>query len=130
MSDSPDNLHYAETHEWAKREHNGIVRVGITDFAQSELGDLVFIELPQIGEYFSVNDRCATVESVKTASELYAPVSGEIIEINQAVIDEPELVNDDPYEHWLFCIKAEDMDDLDALMDSEAYQEMIEQSAD
>lgn len=120
-----EQLRYAQTHEWANLEEEGLVRVGISDFAQSELGDLVYIELPAVGQYVSVGEPCATVESVKAASELYAPVSGEIIEINQEVIDDPELVNDDAYENWLFCIKAEDLDELDALMDSAAYQDTI-----
>jgi glycine cleavage system H protein len=125
MTYTPNDLHYAETHEWAKLEDDSLVRVGITDFAQHQLCDLVFIDLPEIGRYLSVNDPCATVESVKAASELYAPVSGEIVAINQAVMDEPELVNDDPYGNWLFCIKADDIDELDSLMDSEAYQNKL-----
>jgi glycine cleavage system H protein len=125
MRHFPEDLRYAQTHEWVKLEDNAIIRVGISDFAQAELGDLVYIELPKIGQYVSAGDACATVESVKAASELYAPVSGEIVAINEAVEDEPELVNDEPYETWLFCLKVDDVDELDSLMDSDAYQDRI-----
>jgi glycine cleavage system H protein len=125
MSDLPENLHYAKTHEWAILEDNQLVRVGITDFAQAELGDLVFIELPEIGRKLSAGEQCAVVESVKTASDLFAPVTGVIVEINDKVRDEPELVNDAPYENWLFCIKADDVAELKQLMDASSYQEMI-----
>ncbi len=124
MIKAPDNLKYAKTHEWAKLEDNNIVRVGITDFAQDELGDLVFIELPEIGQSFTAQQQCAVVESVKTASDLFSPVSGEVVAINDALVDEPEKVNDDAYEAWLFCIKASDLTELDALMDSKAYQQL------
>jgi glycine cleavage system H protein len=126
MSDVPENLRYAKTHEWAMLEDDLLVRVGITDFAQTELGDLVFIELPQIGRNVAANEQCAVVESVKTASDLFAPVTGEIVAVNDAVRDEPQLVNDAPYENWLFCIKANDVSELDQLMNAAAYQEMIE----
>jgi glycine cleavage system H protein len=127
MSDIPDNLKYATTHEWAKVEGGNIVRVGITDFAQEELGDLVFIELPEVGRIVKAQEQCAVVESVKTASDLFSPVSGEIVDVNNAVIDEPEQVNDDAYGTWLFCIKADNLIELDALMTAHAYQQMIEQ---
>lgn len=127
MSDLPANLKYAKTHEWAKVEDDNIVRVGITDFAQEELGDLVFIELPELGRKVEAQEQCAVVESVKTASDLFSPVSGEVVAINEALEDEPEQVNDDAYGAWLFCIKADDSAELDALMDADAYQLMIEQ---
>jgi glycine cleavage system H protein len=127
MSDLPANLKYAKTHEWAKVEDDNIVRVGITDFAQEELGDLVFIELPELGRKVKAQEQCAVVESVKTASDLFSPVSGEVTAINEALEDEPEQVNDDAYGAWLFCIKADDSAELDALMDADAYQQMIEQ---
>ncbi len=127
MSDVPDNLKYAKTHEWAKREGDNIVRVGITDFAQEELGDLVYIELPELGRKVTAQEQCAVVESVKTASDLFSPVSGEVVAVNEALADEPEQVNDDAYGTWLFCIKADDPSELDALMDGDAYQLMIEQ---
>lgn len=121
MNKAPDNLKYAKTHEWAKLEDNNIVQVGITDFAQDELGDLVFIELPELGQKLIAQQQCAVVESVKTASDLFSPVSGEVVAINDTLIDEPEKVNDDAYGTWLFCIKASDLTELDALMNSEAY---------
>ncbi|MGR9012206.1 MAG: glycine cleavage system protein GcvH [Gammaproteobacteria bacterium] len=127
MSDLPDNLKYATTHEWVQVEDDNIVRVGITDFAQEELGDLVFIELPELGRKVTVKEQCAVVESVKTASDLFSPVSGEVVAVNEILADEPELVNDDAYGTWLFCIKATDPTELDALMDADAYQQMIEQ---
>ena len=125
MSDIPDNLKYAKTHEWAQLE-DGIVRVGITDFAQQELGDLVFIELPELGRKVKAQEQCAVVESVKTASDLFSPVSGEIVAINEALADAPEQVNDDAYGTWLFSIKADDLTELDSLMDADAYQKAIE----
>ncbi len=125
MSDLPENLRYAETHEWAMLENSQLVRVGITDFAQAELGDLVFIELPEVGRKLAAGEQCAVVESVKTASDLFAPVTGEIVAINEQVCDEPELVNDAPYQNWLFCIKAEDVSELENLLTASAYQQMI-----
>ncbi len=127
MSDLPDNLKYAMSHEWAKLEDDNVVRVGITDFAQEELGDLVYIELPELGRKVAAQEQCAVVESVKTASDLFSPVSGEIVAVNEALADEPERVNDDAYGTWLFCIKADDLTELDKLMDANAYQLMIEQ---
>lgn len=125
MSDLPENLRYAETHEWAALEDSQLVRVGITDFAQAELGDLVFIELPEVGRKLNAGEQCAVVESVKTASDLFAPVAGVIVEINEAVLDEPQLVNDAPYQNWLFCIKADDVAQWQHLMDANAYQQII-----
>ena len=127
MSDLPGNLKYAKTHEWAKLEGDNIVRVGITDFAQEELGDLVYVELPELGRKVKAQEQCAVVESVKTASDLFSPVSGEVVAINEALVDKPEQVNDDAYDTWIFCIKADDLSGLDALMDAGAYQQMIEQ---
>lgn len=125
MSGLPENLKYAKTHEWAKLEDNHWVRVGITDFAQAELGDLVFIELPALGRKLNVGEQCAVVESVKTASDLFSPVAGEVVAVNEALVDAPEQVNDDAYEAWLFCVKADDLSGLDALMDAEAYGQLI-----
>ncbi|TAN65554.1 MAG: glycine cleavage system protein GcvH [Methylobacter sp.] len=127
MSDLPDNLKYAKTHEWAQVEDDNIVRVGITDFAQEELGDLVFIELPELGSKVVAQQQCAVVESVKTASDLFSPVTGEVVAINDEVVDDPEQVNDNAYGTWLFCIKANDLSELDTLMDADAYRQMIEQ---
>lgn len=127
MSDLPRNLQYATSHEWVQLEDDNIVRVGITDFAQRQLGDLVYIELPVVGRKVTAQEQCAVVESVKTASDLFSPVTGEIIAVNDVLADEPEQVNDSPYQTWLFCIKAEDLAELDELMDSDAYQQMIAQ---
>ncbi|MGZ8193635.1 MAG: glycine cleavage system protein GcvH [Methylobacter sp.] len=127
MSDLPENLKYAKTHEWAQLEDDNIVRVGITDFAQKELGDLVYIELPELGRKVYAEEQCAVVESVKTASDLFSPVTGEIVAVNVALVDEPEQINKDAYQAWLFCIKADDLSDLDQLMDAPDYAQMIEQ---
>jgi len=127
MSDLPENLKYAKTHEWALLENDNVVRVGITDFAQGELGDLVYIELPELGRKVAVQEQCAVVESVKTASDIFSPVAGEIVAVNAALTDEPEQVNDDAYQAWLFCVKADDLSDLDRLMDAEAYRQSIEE---
>ena len=127
MSNLPENLKYAMSHEWACVEDDNIVRVGITDFAQEQLGDLVYIELPELGRKVEAQEQCAVVESVKTASDLFSPVSGEIVAINLALVDEPEQVNDNPYGAWIFCVKTADLSDLDQLMDADAYQLVIEQ---
>jgi glycine cleavage system H protein len=127
MTNLPTGLKYAPSHEWAHLEDGHIVRVGITDFAQQELGDLVFIELPEIGRKVTANEQCAVVESVKTASDLFSPVSGEIVAVNESVVDDPELVNNDAFKSWLFCIKADDLSGLDKLMNAEQYQTMIDQ---
>lgn len=127
MSELLEHLQYAKTHEWVKLEDDNIVRVGITDFAQSQLGDIVFIELPTVGRQLTLNENCAVIESVKTASDLYSPVTGEVVAINEAVIDAPELVNDAPYDTWLFCIKADDVSELDQLLTAEQYQQSIDE---
>lgn len=127
MSDLPENLKYAKTHEWALLEDDNTVRVGITDFAQQELGDLVYIELPEPGRKVAAGEQCAVVESVKTASDLFSPVAGEIVAVNTALTDEPEQVNDNAYQAWIFCVKADDLSDLDPLMNAEAYGQLIEQ---
>ena len=125
MSDLPENLKYAMSHEWAQLEDDNVVRVGITDFAQEQLGDLVYIELPELGRKIKAQEQCAVVESVKTASDLFSPVSGEIVAVNLALADEPEQVNNDPYGAWIFCVKADDLSDLDQLLDADAYQLVI-----
>jgi len=125
MPNLPDNLKYATSHEWVKLEDDNVVRIGITDFAQQALGDLVYIQLPAIGRNVAAKEQCAVVESVKTASDLFSPVTGTIITVNETLADEPEQVNDNPYQTWLFCVKADDPSELDALMDADAYQAMI-----
>lgn len=127
MSNLPTNLRYAPTHEWVKVEENNLVHVGITDFAQQELGDLVFIELPQVGRQVEAQEQCAVVESVKTASDLFSPVAGEIVAVNKAVVDVPEQVNEDPYGSWLFTVKADNLTDLESLLDAADYQALIDQ---
>lgn len=125
MNTAPENFKYAKTHEWVVIDGD-IVRVGITDFAQQELGDLVYVELPSIGRMVAAEEQCAVVESVKTASDLFSPVSGEIVAINESLADQPELINQDAYGTWLFGIKPSDMAELGNLMDADAYQKMIE----
>jgi glycine cleavage system H protein len=127
MNTIPENLKYAKSHEWSKLEDDNIIRVGITDFAQEELGDLVYIELPEIGKQLQVSSQCAVVESVKTASDLYSPVTGTVVSVNETVLDAPEQVNDNAYETWLFCIKADTLSELDLLMDAADYQKMIDE---
>ena len=127
MTDIPENLKYASTHEWAKLEADNVVRVGITDFAQSELGDLVFIELPEIGRQVNQGEQCAVVESVKTASDLYSPVSGEVVDVNEALNDEPERVNEDASNCWMFAIKASDPAEMEQLLDAAGYQALLEE---
>lgn len=127
MKEMPENLKYATTHEWASAEADQVVRVGITDFAQSELGDIVFIGLPEVGRKVVATEQLAVVESVKTASDLYSPVSGTVIEINESVQDAPEQVNEDAFGTWLFSIKADNPAELEQLLDAEAYQRMIEE---
>jgi len=126
MTELPAELHYAKTHEWSKLEDDNIVRVGITDFARSELGDLVYITLPEVGRNVKQGEQCATVESVKTASDLFAPVSGTIVEINETLEDEPELVNEEPYSAWMFAIKLDNIAELDNLLNADGYLRLIE----
>jgi len=127
MVDMLENLKFAQSHEWAKLEDEQIVRVGITDFAQSELGDIMFIDLPEIGRTVAYQEQIAVVESVKAASDLFSPVSGTVTAVNNAVQDEPELVNENAFATWLFCIKADNLDELAQLMNVDAYQQMIGQ---
>lgn len=122
MSHAPDDLHYAPTHEWARLEDDGTVIVGITDHAQAALGDLVFIETPEIGRRVEAMEACAVVESVKAASDIYAPVAGEIIDANGELNSSPELVNEDCYgEGWIMRIQPDDPAELEQLLDAEEY---------
>lgn len=126
MSDTPSELRYASSHEWSRQEDDGSITVGITNHAQDALGDVVFVELPEVGRQLSAGDECAVVESVKAASDIYAPVSGEVIAINEALADTPELVNEDPYgEAWFFKIKPTDSSELDELLDAEGYLDSL-----
>ena len=124
MSDIPTDLRYSETHEWISQEEDGVVKVGISDHAQEQLGDVVFVELPEEGASFGQGDACAVVESVKAASDIYCPVSGEIVAVNEAVVDSPEIVNNDPYgDGWLFSVRLDEAGEVENLMDAEAYGE-------
>ena len=125
MSLLPKQLKYALSHEWVSAEDGNLVRVGITDFAQQELGDIVYVELPEVGRNVAENESCAVIESVKTASDISSPVSGEIVDVNTAVVDDPQRINDEPYSAWLFCVKAEDTSKLATLLTPEAYEKMI-----
>ena len=121
----PDTLKYTTSHEWVRREADGTVVVGITDHAQEELGDLVFIELPAVGRKLAAGEACAVVESVKAASDIYAPVDGEIVEANAAVTATPESINADAYATWLFRMKPAAAGDIDKLLDAAGYQAAI-----
>jgi glycine cleavage system H protein len=121
----PQNLHYTESHEWVRKEADGTITVGITDHAQEALGDIVFLELPEVGKTFNAGDACAVVESVKAASDIYAPVAGEVIATNEAATATPEAVNSDAYDTWLFKIKPADISKVDALLTAEAYGKNI-----
>ncbi|QLK85570.1 glycine cleavage system protein GcvH [Staphylococcus sp. 17KM0847] len=121
----PNELKYSKEHEWVKVEGNTAV-IGITDFAQNELGDIVFVELPEVDDEVSEGDTFGSVESVKTVSELYSPVSGKVIEVNENLEDEPEAVNESPYENaWMVKVELSDESELDALMDAASYEAMI-----
>ena len=123
MSEIPANLRYTQTHEWAEHQDDGNIRIGITDHAQSLLGDMVFIELPEVGDTVEAGDECAVVESVKAASDVYAPVGGEVIAVNENLVDNPDLVNRDAYdEGWLFIVSPSQPDEFEDLMDAEAYE--------
>ena len=122
----PENLKYTKEHEWVKLENDNIVSVGITAFAQSELGDIVFLEVETLGQTIAANEVFGTVEAVKTVSDLYLPVAGKIIEVNQNAIDSPQLLNDDPYnEGWIIKMEVASLADLAELLDSETYKSHI-----
>jgi glycine cleavage system H protein len=128
MSNTPSELKYASSHEWARLESDGTVTVGISHHAQNALGDVVFIELPEVGAEYSQGDEAAVVESVKAASDIYAPLSGEIIEINDALDESPETVNEYPYsDGWFFRMQPSDPTELDNLLDAEAYDEQCDE---
>ncbi|WP_068857590.1 glycine cleavage system protein GcvH [Perlucidibaca aquatica] len=121
MSNTPEELKYASSHEWARLDGD-IVTVGISDHAQEALGDLVYVELPSVGDSVQAGDEAGVVESVKAASDIYAPVSGEIVEINEALADTPEIVNSAPYtEGWLYRIRISDVSELDKLLSADEY---------
>lgn len=126
MSDIPSELRYAASHEWARLEADGSITVGISDHAQEALGDVVYVELPEIGRTFAAGQEAGVVESVKAASDIYAPVAGEVIAINALLTDSPEQVNSDPYGSWFFRLRPSDPAELDKLLDAAAYQAACE----
>jgi glycine cleavage system H protein len=128
MSNIPSELKYATSHEWVRNEGNGIVTVGITEHAQELLGDMVFVELPDVGDSVSTGDDVAVAESVKAASDIYAPVTGEVVEVNEDLEDSPELVNSDAFgDGWMFKVKVEDISELESLLDAEGYANSIDE---
>lgn len=126
MSNIPVELKYAKSHEWARTNDDGSVTVGISDTAQDQLGDMVFIEVPEVGQTVIAEEACAVVESVKAASDVYAPLGGEIVEVNESLADSPETVNNDTYgEGWIFRLQPSDAGELGALMDADAYETFL-----
>ena len=127
MSNIPSDLLYTSSHEWVKDEGDDTVTIGITDHAQELLGDLVFVELPEIGDMIEAGGEAGVVESVKAASDIYSPVSGEVIEINEDLVDSPEMVNEQPYDSgWIYKLKLSNSSEMDGLLNEEAYQEVVE----
>ncbi|ERK12604.1 Glycine cleavage system H protein [Pantoea sp. AS-PWVM4] len=127
MSNVPNELKYKESHEWVRQEADGTYTVGITEHAQELLGDMVFVDLPEVGRVVESGEDCAVAESVKAASDIYAPISGEILAVNEELESSPELINSDPYtDGWLFKIKASDESELESLMNAEGYKKTIE----
>ncbi|MGE8306250.1 MAG: glycine cleavage system protein GcvH [Pseudomonas kermanshahensis] len=125
MSNIPAELRFAESHEWARLESDGTVTVGISDHAQEALGDVVFVELAEVGKVFAQGGAAGVVESVKAASDIYAPIGGEVIAVNEALADSPELLNEEPYGAWIFKLKPSDKAELDKLLDAAGYQAAI-----
>ncbi|WP_163830955.1 glycine cleavage system protein GcvH [Spartinivicinus ruber] len=127
MSNIPSELRYVSSHEWIRLESDGTAVIGITDHAQEQLGDVVFVELPELGTSLAASDDAGVVESVKAASDIYAPISGEVVAINEALEDEPELVNSDPYgDGWFFKVKLTNEEETNELLDAEGYAELCE----
>ncbi|MCG6541199.1 glycine cleavage system protein GcvH [Pseudomonas sp. KSR10] len=122
MSDIPSDLRYAASHEWARLEADGSVTVGISDHAQEALGDVVYVELPEIGQQLTAGQQAGVVESVKAASDIYAPISGEVVAVNDQLTDSPEMVNSEPYGSWFFRLQPNDASELDKLLDAAGYK--------
>lgn len=122
----PAELKYTESHEWVRTEADGTISVGITEYAQDALGDIVFVELPKIGQTLAAGKDCAVVESVKAASDIYAPIGGEVIAVNESLADAPEQINANAYDAWLFKLKPSNLDDLGGLLDAAAYGKNID----
>ncbi|NND81258.1 MAG: glycine cleavage system protein GcvH [Gammaproteobacteria bacterium] len=128
MSNAPDDLVFATSHEWARQLGDGLIEVGISDHAQESLGDVVYIELPEVGQSVDAGQECCAVESVKAASDIYAPVSGEVVAVNEELDSTPELLNESPYgEGWMFRIQTSDSDELSQLLSAEAYLAQLEE---
>lgn len=126
MSDVPSELKYTISHEWVRDEGDGTVTIGITDHAQELLGDLVFVELPEVGSELTAGDACCVVESVKAASDVYSPVTGEVIEVNETLLEAPEIINDSAFDDgWLFKVQLSAEVELDDLLDADAYEAEI-----
>lgn len=131
MSDFPRELHYTESHEWVRLEHDDTVVIGITEHAQHQLGDLVFVELPDMQLTVEQGDELSVVESVKTAADVYSPISGEVVAVNQQLESRPELINQDPYGNgWICRIKPSDLEELDELLDADAYEEKVSEESE
>ncbi len=127
MSEIPSELRYTKSHEWVRSMEDGHLEIGISDHAQEMLGDMVYVELPEVGATVNTGDDCAVVESVKAASDVYAPISGEIVEVNSMLSEAPETINSDPYgEGWLFRLQPVDDNEVDELLDAEGYSEVVE----
>ena len=130
MNEIPGDLRFLKSHEWARVEDDGNVTVGISEHAQSQLGDLVYVELPAVGDAVEAGNGCAVVESVKAASDVYSPVSGKVLKVNEALTDKPEISNEDAYgEGWIFVVAPSDTKELDELMSPDDYAEQIENEA-
>lgn len=128
MSNTPSDLKFTNTHEWVRDEGNGVYTIGLSDHAQELLGDMVFVDLPDVGDEVTGGDDCAVAESVKAASDIYSPITGEVVAINEELEDSPELVNSDPYsEGWLFQVKTTDSSEYEELLDPQAYDELLEE---
>jgi len=127
MSEIPGDLKFLKSHEWARVEGDGKVTIGISDHAQGLLGDLVYVELPTVGDRVEAGNACAVVESVKAASDVYAPVTGKVVEVNSALSDKPETINEDAYgDGWIFVVEAEEPGELNELLEPDAYAELLE----
>ena len=128
MSQNPPELYYAKTHEWVRREEDGTVTVGITEHAQDALGDVVYVETPEVGESIAAGDKAGVVESVKAASDIYAPLTGEVVATNEGLEDAPETVNSDAFnDGWFFKLQPQDISELDALMSAEEYEQLCDE---
>jgi glycine cleavage system H protein len=128
MSQNPPELYYAKTHEWVRREEDGTVTVGITEHAQDALGDVVYVETPEVGDSIAAGDQAGVVESVKAASDIYAPLTGEVVATNEGLEDAPETVNSDAFnDGWFFKLQPQDISELDALMSAEEYAQLCDE---